>query len=491
MSDPGDILSRAFSWLKSVPALLRPRWGGRRAIDAFQNAGAAGHWANTWTDSRYEQVRHFKHWVYVAVDRVATAVAMSSPNVSFLRDRAKRPGGGKGKWLPPATRAKALTPLQSHEELEPAPDFHPLCRLLSDPNEPDTAYDLWYETVMYLLLTGNAYWWLPPSPSLGVPAAAWVLPSHWVSAHVGNDGGVDAYELRPVEGNYVRAAIPARDVVHFRRKSPISKQDGYSPLTASAQWVDTQESIDRTRWWSFRNGIFPSVSIEFDAGVKLPDDSDLNRIEARILSRYGGEHNANRPMFVPPGAKLKPLQVSPRELMFCESTEQMRDQILATFGVPATIAQVNGQMTYGSIVAAQAGFCMLTLNPLYRYLGQVLTEKLAQPRFDRGLRVWWEDKTPQDPELLEKQLATDLAYGARTMNEVRAIRGQEPFPQPWASEPWLPMNTLPASRLLRGRDDDDDDNDDDGKGKGAPGGNRATQSDSQSISNGPEQSVHE
>lgn len=404
---------------------LRSRWGGRRALASFLMQGSAiGLYNNSWTDSRYEQVRHFRHWVYIAVDRIATEIAMHSPNVSLVRGpepevtQAPRP---RANTVPRHVRQKALTPLLSHEELEPVKDNHPLLRLLRDPNEPDTAYDLWYETTLFLLLTGNAYWWLPPN-ALGYPAAIWVLPSHWVWASVGRERMIDSYEIRPVEGNYVRMSIPAKDVIHFRRKSPVSKIDGYAPLAAMNQWVDTSESIDRTRWFSFRNGVFPGVAVTFDGKVKLPNEEALNRIEARFMGRYSGEIQANRPILVPPGAQVKKLQLTNQEMMFLESAEQMRKHILKGFGVPD-----NETMTYGAVRASQADYYMRTVNPLYRFYGHTVTHKLC-PRYDRRLRVWWEDRTPEDPEMREKSIQTDFLVGAITPNEVRALRGREPYP---------------------------------------------------------------
>lgn len=437
-----DFLGR---FIKSVPALLRPRFGARRALGSFLGTGSAiGPWFYSWTDSRYEMVRHFKHWVYIAVDRIATSIAMHPPNISYVRDfvdPAKR-----DRFLKLAQRQKALVPLLAHEQLESVPRNHPLARLLQDPNEPDTAFDLWYETTMYLLLTGNAYWWIPPG-SFNTPAAIWVLPSHWVFAKTNNTGGLESYELRPVEGNYTRYSIPADDVIHFKKKSPISKADGYSPQIAGAQWIDTQESIDRSRWFSFRNGIFPGVSVEFDAGIKLPNEDDLNRIETRLMQRYGGEMNTNKPILIPPGAKLRKLQLSPEEMQYSTSSEQISDNILSLFGCPKAIVQMPANISHGAILAAQTGFYLHTLNPLWRFFGMHLSEKLAH-RYDPNLRVWWEDRTPEDPDLLERQLNTDLAYGSRTMNEVRALRGLEPYRETWGNVPWIPLNTRPVTEVL-------------------------------------------
>lgn len=466
------LIQSAYTLLKSLPALLRPRYGARRAMGSFLGHSSVGPWWNAWTDSRIEQVRHFNAWTYIAVDRIATTFAMRAPNVSLIRG-LDVPGKTE-RYLHPGIRQKALTPLQAHEQLEVVPDNHPLVRLLNDPNEPDTSYDLLYESVMYLCLTGNCYWWMPPN-KIGKPSAIWVLPSHWIFPRVDEQGAVSSFDLRPVEGNYLYYSIPAEDVIHFKKKSPISKVDGYSALTAGSRWIDTSESIDRTRWFTFRNGIFPGVGVEFDAGVKLPTEADLDRIEARLMSRYGGEQNTNRPVMIPPGAKLKQLQLTPGELLFCESSEQIRDQILALFGVPAAIAQPNSQGSYGALLAAQATFYQLTINPLYRFFGMHLTEKLAAPRYQRGLRVWWEDRTPQDPELLERQLNTDLAYGARTMNEVRSLRGLTPYQEPWGDVPWIPLNTVPIDRALEM-----------GPGDGSQGRNRATQSDQGNTPRGGE-----
>lgn len=473
-----QIFTRAASWFAKT--FFRPRWGARRALGAFLNQGTSwGQFSNSWTDNRYEQVKHFKNWVYVAVDRIATEIAMHTPNVSLMAQAGQL--DVSMRRMSPYARSKALTPLRSHEELSPAPYNHPLCRLLRDPNEPDTAFDLWYESVLFLLLTGNCYWWVPPN-AVGLPAAIWVLPAHWVWAHHNKQGHIDRYELRPVEGNYVRAYLPAEDVIHFRRKSPVSKIDGYSPQSAAAQWVDCEESISRSQWFSFRNGIFPGVSVEFDPQVKLPDEDDLDRIEARLMARYGGEWNNNRPILVPPGAKVRKLQLTNSEMQFLESEQQLRDQVLACFNVPAVVAGVCKDLTYGGGTAARIQFYAGAVNPLFRFFGEAVTTNFAVPRFDRRLRVWWEDKTPQDPELLEKTLMTDLAFGSRTMNEVRGLRGLEPYPQNWADEPWLQMNTKPVSLLLSPGVGDE--------GSGARGGNRSTLTSPENTPNLSDENEH-
>lgn len=415
-------------------------------------------YAAAWTDSRVEQVRAYKHWVYVAVRAIARKVASSIPNVTYVHDGRGDSAAASGKYsvdaysrgrqttrfLSPYHRAKALAPLLAHEELEPVGRDHPLLRLLLDPNDPDTSYDLFYETVLFLLLTGSAYWWVPRNAVTGAPCAAWCLPSHWVWPVMGKDRLIDSWELRPVEGNYLRRRIPAEEVIVIREKNPVSKIDGFSPLTAGAQWTDVQAMNNAARWWAYKNGTFPTVAVQFDGTYQDPSDEDLRRIEAKFISRYAGESRSNKPLFLPPGVKVSPLTLKPNEMVFGDTAKETRDNILALFGVPAIIAGLSENLTAGGHTAAQNCFCTQTINPFFRFLGQALTEKLARA-FDESLRVWWEDATPEDPTIRENQIKTDLMAGAITVDEIRLLRGRQPYPEGgWGNYAPVPVNMTVA-----------------------------------------------
>jgi len=386
---------------------------------------------NGWTDSRIDQVRAYRHWTYIAISRIADRVAMQFPNVG----RRLNAGEPTTHRLSRLQLLKALSPTLRYEHLEPVGNDHPLVRLLSDPNDPDTGYDMWFETILFLLLTGNAYWWVPRN-KLGLPAAIWVLPAHWVWPVFAEDTSIESYEIRPVEGQYLKRTFPANEVIHFRKKNPTSKFDGFSPQTAAAPWLDTQQSVDRSRWFTFKNGGQQNVAIEFDPQVLDVTDDDLARIEAKFMSRYAGEARAGKPLLCPPGTKIKPLLLSPREFDYCESSEQLRDNILATFGVPHIVAGISQNLTAQASVAAHGLFCSNAVNPLCRQLGQVITEKLC-PLYDDDLRIWWDDSTPDDPEMVEKQLKTDMQLMAILPNEVRILRGREPY-EHGGDDPILP-----------------------------------------------------
>jgi len=420
-------------------------YGGRELSDLLTFGPQYGPYSGGWTRNRLEQVQVFKHWVFVAIDRIASKLASRIPNVSLVTSE-KDPEAQK--WV----REKALTPLLSHEALKPVRSTHPLLRLIKDPNSPDTSFDLWYETILFLLLTGNAYWYLPRN-RVGLPESIWVLPSHWVSPVYGTEGEpfVKAYELRPTDGAYLYRQFPAEDVIHIKKKSPISKVDGYSPTSAIADWVDTQDSVSKAKSRAYENGITPTVAIQFDGTIHDPSPEQLQRIEKKFILRQAGAVNANRPLFLPPGVKIIPLSIQPNQMVFGETGAETRDNILDAFAVPRS----NGHKTKDEAIAGMTCFCFYALNPMAEFLGQVVTEKLAW-RYDRNLKVWWEHFQPYDPEQIEREIKTDLLAMAITPNEIRNCRGREPLPYGWANKPISPSNMQRQGENGQGGEHDKD-----------------------------------
>jgi phage portal protein BeeE len=365
---------------------------------------------------------HLRNWSYVAITAIAKKMAQMTPNIAYLH-HSRKPGktqkyaysdigyfGGSthidGNITKGAYYRKALSTVKPHEDLEPVEVDHPLRRLIENPNPVDTTFDLLYELDLFLELTGVAYLWLIPN-AFGVPCEAWVIPSHWVWPITG--GGervlspnrpnaeklIEYFELRPWGGmgssGIVR--LPPEEVVMFPWKSPMNKISGYSPLTAGAQWIDTEESISKSRWAQFINQSRMDLLVTLGEGFEDPTDEDIARIESKFASKFQGEFNYGKPMIVSSGTTVTPVNFSPTEMAYFQSEDQIRDMLLSLFSVPKAVVGISQDMTFGSILATLAAFCTFCLNPRFAMLGQRLTKFLA-PRFERSesehIRIWWE-----------------------------------------------------------------------------------------------------
>jgi hypothetical protein len=112
---------------------------------------------------------------------------------------------------------------------------------------------------------------------------------------------------------------------------------------------------------------------------------------------------------------------------FTAGAEQIRDNVLAAFHVPAVCAGIVRDVAGPALLAADTLFCANKINPLGRLIGQTATEHFRKAYADPTLRVWFDDRTPEDPKLVEEQIKTDMAMMARTPNEVRRLRGLKPY----------------------------------------------------------------
>ncbi len=361
-----------------------------------------------------------------------------------------------------AYKSKALSVVKPHEELEPLEHNHDLRRLIENPNPVDTSFDLLYESQMFQELCGVSYLWAVPNV-YGQPCELWTIPSHWVWPRTGGgkyvspdneyaDNLIQYYEIRPwgTMGSAGMLKFPPDQIIMERWKSPINKIDGFSKLSAIAQWIDSEESIGKSRWAQFQNQARPEFWVDM-GDIEDPSDDRLDRISAKFMARYQGEYNFGKPIFTHNGAKVTPLSFNPTEMSYYQSEEQMRDMILSTFRVPPAVVGIVKDMTYGSLLGALSAFCSFCINHRLAMRGLSLTKFLAS-RFstpENPIRIWWDDCVPTDPAQVNSDIATDISCQAITPNEVRAIRGRKGYEHggddPMVSGPGgmvpLPLNT--------------------------------------------------
>ncbi len=437
-----------------------------RLLSGFGAFGLPG----SWSADRREQVLHWKGWPYIAGKLIAEEIAGLVPQVGYVRapeEYEEKLGKSLRKAHPSRHRQveqalrrkfvrgdrlrKSMAIIAPHEDLELADSDHRLVRLLRNPNGWDTGWTFWYRTLMYLELTGSAYWWVLPD-GYDLPCEAWVLPSQWVwpSARREPDEIVSEYEIRPygTPGGAGAFRIPADEIIQTSYPHPLTLWDGFAPSSAMGAWIDVLESMDAAQWTSFKNQIAPDAVIEFDASVEDPEDPQINRLKARLAERHQGERNFKVPLILSPGAKLTyPRGVAPYEMDYANSGDQKRDWILAGSGISKFMAGISDDVNRATALAALANFVRKVIRPKLLLLDGVLTERLAKKLDDR-LVVYHDDPTPDDPEELRARYLLGQQLRAVTPNEYRVnVLGLEPFPHGGddpigaATDVPLPLNT--------------------------------------------------
>ena len=403
----------------------RPRRGtGELVMSSIAGGSSPYGWYSGWSDDRLELVAHYRAFVYMAVRKIAETVAGLPPFVGTVT-QGKGPRTAAQHRLAHIRYVKSNQAIKPHEDVEHADSDHPLVRLFETPNAHDMAGDLWYELILFLELTGNAYLWCPPSrlgvmDGTGKPAELWVIPSHWIRPVMGNGRMPDYYLILPIVAGPGSLRIPPEEIIHFRYKSPIHKIDGFSALRAGDAIIDTYEAVNQARYWQMRNGCFPAGALSMEAAYQDPDEQEMERIGAKFAARYQGTWNTGRPVVLPPGMKYDPLVINPTEMAYLESADQMMTWVLALFGVPKEVLGLQPSGGDLSWYAPRKQFHSETIKPKLQYLGQTITRHLAS-RWGDDLRVWWPDSVPDSPEDIRETVTLGLTQGCMTRDEARAM----------------------------------------------------------------------
>lgn len=406
-----------------VPALFRPPVGGSTYYSRAY---------------RYEQAYHYRYWAFVAIRAIINEIAGGDPpNLGWVKQ--KQDAGMKRV-------RKALGGPKEHEEFEPFPHDHPLQRVFRNPNGPDVAFDLWAYHTLFLELMGVSHWWIIRN-DFGVPVEIWVIPPHWAQLMSDSSGMPAGYYVQSPWG-YSRF-VPFDDVVTFYSHSPLSRYEGWAASQAVSEWIDTYEAKTRMQLAVFKNGAIPAFHVQLGEAYADPDEQFLARFYSRWFNRFQGEDKSGLPLVTGPDIKIAGIEGHrPTEALFAamQTEDQIRDMTLAAYNVPKGVVGVE-PLNDTSAYAPQRAFCRFKINPMLKYMGEVIQEKVVKPTPGcEDCVAFWDDRIPNDVEMEERKLDADMKDGSLSPNEKRKIRGREPYPlggnnpfvereeQPWVDE---------------------------------------------------------
>lgn len=409
--------------------------------------GSPGGWAS---DHR-EETAHNTGFNYIAIHAIAAQVAGATVSVfsdgdqqSRCRSRRKTLAASLGSF----SRWKSLYGADDRET-DPLPTSHPLVRLLKRPNPHESGASFRYRQAQQIRLTGTCLVWnvpsmsgpaceryviptamaTPVSPSAQMPRGGWrVNPVASRYTPVVDEGYIDCPSWHRIIGQIV----DARQVQVIRLPHAWYLDDGQSPLSAGAKWIDAGEAVDVARYHQLRNGVDPSLVWNLPPDVS-PDQDEIDRVQAKISAKYGGPENVGRVMVAQNGTSITPLTTSPKDMCYSEGFNDFKTAILALHQTPPVAVGLQEAGAYAAYNASMKAWRHAAIQPLCDLLAESDTEILA-PQFGQGLTVEIESNTVDDAELLETQLQNDLAAKVRTKNEWRAVRGMPPLPGPQGND---------------------------------------------------------
>lgn len=407
-----------------------PRQAGESRMSKMVGTwGANGGWGINQWDS-YTQIAQYKNWVYRCVSFL-NEQTRQPPEIVRITSEGERRQFNQAqkayktgqiaeqpqyrKFLPYVAKKSAIGNVREHEEYEFLPSDHPAVRLVNDPNEPFTGIEFWEYVGMYEELTGQSFLWKVPNGA-GQIVELWCLPSQWMTPRSsGNGKFVDHFECRPT-GGPIEYFSP-EEIIWNRRHSPWHPLAVTGPVQAAADTIDAYSMVETSRYSAMENGVTSRGVFQTPVDVSLSQTA-IDRLETRLLGKFGGPTNAGRPMILEEGLQWIP-PAAEAELQFGASLDGLRRYVIAHFGLDESMMGFANFSTYAASVVTAQNMFSRTIAPRLERRAAILTERLLSD-FEPGLKaIYVPNIKDRDPVEERANWQAAMSYKAVTQNEVR------------------------------------------------------------------------
>lgn len=421
------------AWLKSLfskPDSLAKSIGIGAAV-----RGSLGGSPGAWSSDHRKEAEQYDGWNYVAIKAILKQCGGAECQVFFETEAPKKLAKSHNREIP--------------ENFQELPSDHRLVKLLKRPNPNESGATFLQKIAMQIHLTGSAYI-VKLRTMTGLPVEMYVIPTGWITpvaptneyprgafriddfrrGFVGSDGFAEMGNFWFLAGTYIKP----EDMIAIREPHPIEPCDGQSPVSAVALWSDTAKQVDQARWSHMKNGVNPSMVISPDK-ENAPTEEEATRATAKINQGYAGSQNAGKVIIAFAGSEVTPMGQTAEEMGYVGGADQLRNSILSAHGVPGSAAGITDGGSYAAFYANLLQFVTLTVQPLLNMIAEELARQL--PEFGDNIVIWLTAAQINDPDILERQLATDGTAKSITKNEQRALRGLPPRPDGdvWVGDP--------------------------------------------------------
>lgn len=401
---------------KSKPRIIaNPAAFAKQAAQNWWTTGAIFEapdfiWNQFYTFQRYatrDMIDAFYGFVYIAVSIIADTVA-SLPKKLFANENQE---------------------MDSNEDVIEVKK-HPFWDVMRKPNPFFNAYDLYYITVVFLELTGNAYWYVTPN-NLGVPATIEPLLPHRMIVRV-MQGQLEYYYM-PLGGQGMY--LDPRRVIHFKYPSALTHFYGMSPIDACGYSVNLRRAAQEFDYDRLKNHNIPPFFLTQDVNISQIASFDKQAQEFKDQwERYQSGTRKHQPGILPAGMKPEQLEENTDSHAPQVSRDAM-NEIMTVYRVPLLIAGMTEQQGLNKAVAetVEQSFLRHTIMPKTRRIEETIENRLLNgddPIWYPGKGNYWLDLDFQFPDMRDKDFDLQASQALKdylTVDEVRVKNGWEPL----------------------------------------------------------------
>jgi|SRR5215211_204943 HK97 family phage portal protein len=307
-------------------------------------------------------------------------------------------------------------PVHAYREGEREPLATP--PLLAQPAARTPLPDFLHQTMVSLLLRGNAYGIVVArSGATMLPTQVELANPDRMAVRLTDQGRVE-YRL----GDQV---YEPGDVWHVKGFSVPGSLVGLSPVQYLRQAIGLGLAAEEYGARLFGSGSLMSGVLQTDADL---DEDDATALKERWQAKIAGLAHAHEVAVLDNGAKWQPISISPADSQLLDSRKFSVLEICRAYGVPAELVNADdgNSMTYANIEGRDLSFLKYSVAPWLTRLETALTALLPRStyvKFNTGALLRTDLKTRYESYKLA------LEGGWLTLDEIRELEDRPPLPQ--------------------------------------------------------------
>lgn len=300
-------------------------------------------------------------------------------------------------------------------------------RIVAEPSGL-VSQDVWLTQVATSILTdGNAFGRVLGTDRDGYPTQIEMLDPSKVTERTTDEG------VPSVTVERERLALwPIGPVWHVPGRTILAGSPfGLSPIRYAAKTIGTTLSVEDFSNRFFTDGAHPTVVAMMDQD---PGPDGAKAIKERIIQATRG----NREPLVFGGGKLDRLQVPPNETQFLDLARFCIEQACRFWRVPPSMVYLalSGQnITYANVTQNDLQLLKYSLEGYYVRLERAWSRCLPRPVIVKANR---NVVLAADAKTRHEVYRSRLDARTMTVNEVRSLEDEPPFPDPIFDQPGVP-----------------------------------------------------
>lgn len=388
------------------------------------------------------QTKEFRSWVYICATKNAAAVAKIPLRLYAYKTSKKQSYATKTVKLSKETKEFLYGKAHLSGIMAKAVEFeevaeHPLLDLFKQVNPWMSRYELWEQTMLWLEVTGNAYWYMPTASAGSAttpPDQLWVLPASKMKIVPDQQNFIKGYIY---ENGTVKTPYEPYEILHLKYSSLDSVYYGMSPLAAVTFPVAINNSINQFEQSLMKNMARPEGTLTTDLSL---DEEEFNRLKKDWSDNYGGANKVGKTVILEKGLKYTPITFSPRELQYLQGRKWNREEICAAYGIPLSKVTTEA-VNLANANAGERQYGADTVLPRTTRIEEKLNEESFIGRYGTNMFVAFDNPVPADKEFELRERVANLGSYVTSVNEERQKIGMEEVD--WGERPLTQAGIAP------------------------------------------------